>query len=121
MDVRGTPEEFVKSLTALGGTSVLDVGVDCLSTPATTAVILTRFGFLARSLVGYNAAKQGIIPAPISGRNEGSRGRKRMSGVFQVRSKQIKTAMENKTDRWLGGLKKDGRKTKGVAINEAPQ
>ena len=54
-----TPEAFGGSgLATFGGISLLEVGADCLSSLMIAAVILTRLGFLARSLVGYNSAKQ---------------------------------------------------------------
>ena len=40
-----------------GSIWLLEVRTGCLSSLTTAAVILTRLGFLARSLVGYNAAK----------------------------------------------------------------
>ena len=58
-DVGEPPEDFRKSgMTAFEGVSVLDTGACCLSSLMVVAGGLTRFGFLARSLVGYNAAKQ---------------------------------------------------------------
>ena len=54
-----TPEAFGESGPArFGGISLLEVWAGCLSSLIIAAVILTRLGFLARSLVGYNAAKQ---------------------------------------------------------------
>ena len=53
-----TPEGFGGSgLTTFGGISLLNVGANCLSSSTIAAVLLTRLGFLARSLVGYNVAK----------------------------------------------------------------
>jgi len=40
-----------------GSISLLEVRSGCLSSLATAAVILTRLGFLARSLVGYSPEK----------------------------------------------------------------
>ena len=53
------PEDFGSSgLATFGGVSVVDAEACCLSSLMVVAGGLTRFGFLARFLVGYNAAKQ---------------------------------------------------------------
>lgn len=58
-DLEDTPEAFGGSGPAkFGGISLLKVGAGCLSSLTIAAVILTRFGFLARSLVGCNVSKQ---------------------------------------------------------------
>jgi len=58
-DLEEPPEDFRRSgLTTFVGVSVLDPEARCLSSLMVVAGGLTRFGFLARSLVGYNAAKQ---------------------------------------------------------------
>jgi len=46
--------------------------------------------------------------------NEGREGCREMSGVFQVWSK---TAIENKTNKWLDGLEEWMEKNEGVVIN----
>lgn len=45
--------------------------------------------------------------------NEGGEGCREMSGVFQVWSKQIKIAIENKTNEWLDGLEEWVEKMRG--------
>lgn len=55
---KDTPEAFGGSWSATsGGISLLEMGTGFLSSLTILAVILTRLGFLARSLVGYNVAK----------------------------------------------------------------
>lgn len=59
VDLEETFEGFTRSGSrSFKGTSILDTGAGCLSFLTVAAVILTRFGFLARSLVGCNAAKR---------------------------------------------------------------
>jgi len=53
------PEETVEDFGESGLTiSVLGMGTGCLSSLTAAVVILARLGFLARSLVGYNAGEQ---------------------------------------------------------------
>ena len=57
-DLEEPPEDSGRSgLTAFGGVSILDTEACCLWSLIVAVGGLTRFGFLARSLVGYNAAK----------------------------------------------------------------
>ena len=54
----GTPEDLGRSrLAVFGGISIFDI-TGGLSSLTMVDGIFTRLGFLARSLVGYNVAKQ---------------------------------------------------------------
>ena len=82
--LQGTFETFGGSGPAtFRSISLLEVGGDCLSSLVTAAVILTRLGFLARSLVGYNPASKWNTPDGNKWVNEG----REDAGKCQVYSK----------------------------------
>lgn len=57
-DLEETPEIGRSWLAVFKSISVLDTWTCCLSSLTIAVAILARFGFLARPLVGYNAAKK---------------------------------------------------------------
>jgi len=119
-DLEEPLEDFGRSgLTAFWGTSVLGTGACCLSSLMVVAGGLTRFGFLARSLVGYNVANKRNIPASISGEVKVGRVRGNIRCIPSI-ERTDKNRKTRRTSDWVD--RKEWMNNGGeTAINEVPQ